>query len=104
MPFWRREPLHRRLAREAGLTPNARRTIPARTGAGAGIHGIHRQREWDAVVAVAAEVSGDEVRFVTLADGTVVIERGADDADPSPLADALEPGRHPVPGGRRPAR
>ena len=90
MSFWRREPLHRRLAREAGLTAETPAHDPGPHWGEVGIHGIHRQREWDAVVAVAAEVSGHEVRFVTLADGTVVIEGGADDADPSPLADALE--------------
>ncbi len=91
MPWLRRrEPLHRRLAREAGLTPEPQPHDPGPHWGEVGIHGIHRQRDWDALVAVAAEIAGDEVRFVTLADGSVVIEAGEDDADPSPLADALE--------------
>jgi len=42
-----------------------------------GIHGLHRQREWDAVVTVdAADATGDEHVFVVLADGGVVVEGG----------------------------
>ncbi len=45
-----------------------------------GIHGIHRQREWDTVQAVPrSEFRGNELVFVVLADGTPVIER----AEPS---------------------
>jgi hypothetical protein len=74
MPFGRRrESLHERLAREGGLM------IPG-TGAprrplwdNAGIHGLHRQREWDAVVAVAADLAGDELEYVVLED-TVLVE------------------------------
>ena len=46
-----------------------------------GIHGLHRQREWDAVATLEGEADGDEVWFVVLADGTVVGEGG--DADPA---------------------
>ncbi len=53
-----------------------------------GIHGVHRAREWDAVVTVDAEgVKGDRARFVALADESLLIEEG-DEVDP--LADALE--------------
>jgi hypothetical protein len=46
-----------------------------------GIHGLHRQREWDAVVTVAApELAGDELWLVALADGRVVVEEGGGDA------------------------
>ena len=46
-----------------------------------GIHGLHRQREWDAVVAVeASDVPGDEGWFVALVDGAVLIEEADDDA------------------------
>ena len=46
-----------------------------------GIHGIHRQREWDAVVTVLApDLVGDELWFVALADGRVVVDDGAGDA------------------------
>ena len=50
-----------------------------------GIHGLHRQREWDLVLTIdAPQLQGDEVEFVVLPDGRVVRELG--DADPSPLA------------------
>ena len=40
-----------------------------------GIHGIHRPREWDAVVTVLApDLAGDELWFVALADGRVVVD------------------------------
>jgi hypothetical protein len=40
-----------------------------------GIHGLHRQREWDAVITVEAPgVLGDEGWFVVLAGGEVVVE------------------------------
>jgi hypothetical protein len=46
-----------------------------------GIHGLHRQREWDTVATVdVTDAEGDEVRFVTLADGSVHVESGDADA------------------------
>lgn len=49
-----------------------------------GIHGIHRQREWDAVATLdLGAVMGDEAWFVVLADGTVVVEGG--DVNPEPF-------------------
>lgn len=56
-----------------------------------GVHGVHRPREWDAVVVVdAPELRGDAVSFVTLEDGTVLVEEGEDETDLAPLADAIE--------------
>ncbi len=53
-----------------------------------GIHGVPRARQWDGVVAVEAEgVEGDQVRFVALADDTLVIEEGV---DVEPIAVALD--------------
>jgi len=43
----------------------------------AGIHGLHRHREWDAVVTVEADASGDELGYIVL-DDTVVIESEGD--------------------------
>ena len=57
-----------------------------------GIHGLHRQRQWDLLLTVdAPDLEGDEVVFVALRDGRIVREEG--DADPSPLVRAvtLEP-------------
>jgi hypothetical protein len=89
MGFWRREePLHERLAREGGLTEPPPHDPSPRWGE-VGIHGVHRQREWDAVATVVApELDGTEARFVALPDGTLVTE--TDDLDVEPLADALE--------------
>ena len=45
-----------------------------------GIHGLHRHREWDAVVTVdAPDLAGDEVWLVALADGRVIVEDGEGD-------------------------
>jgi hypothetical protein len=52
-----------------------------------GIHGLHRQREWDAVATVEHEPTGSEAWFVVLADGRVVVEDG--DAAPGPFRAAL---------------
>lgn len=110
MPFWRRgddEPAHERLAREAGidlestgsslaadpdasLEPHER--IPF-LGAfrEVGIHGIHRQRRWDAVAsAEAPELKGDEVDFVALPDGTLLVDDAVPDGALTSLAEALE--------------
>lgn len=89
MGFFRRsEPLHERLAREGGLQP---KPLPEAGPPGwmeTGVHGVHRAREWDAVVTVEAEgVEGDKARFVALPDNTLVVEEGGSvDA----LADALD--------------
>ena len=68
-----------------------------------GIHGVHRQRVWDAVATVEApELEGTEARFVALPDGTLLAE--TDDLDVEPLADALEASRAAAlsRGGRAP--
>ena len=84
--FRRREPVHVRLAREGGLVPPEGRAFPWQE---VGIHGVHRPREWDAVVAVEAPgLHGDEASFVVLTDGDLVVEVG--EGDLSPLADALD--------------
>ena len=62
---------------------------PSREWLAAGITGIARQREWDAVATVQGEgTPGDEVGFVALADGTYVLE-SAGAPDPAPFAAAL---------------
>jgi hypothetical protein len=85
--LWRREPLHVRLARDGGIPlgePEARAPWDA-----SGIHGLHRVREWDAVVTVAApEVEGDRATFVALPGGDLVLEEGSDHL--APFAEALE--------------
>jgi hypothetical protein len=99
--FFRRErPIHEQLAREGGL--ELQRGVDEPTGPPvidpahplwriAGIHGIPRVREWDAVVtARAAELPGDETDFVALEDGTIFTDDELPDDALAPLADALE--------------
>ena len=65
---------------------------PGKDWLAAGITGLPRQREWDAVATVEASgAPGEEASFVALADGTFVVEAAPDDFDPVPLAAALEP-------------
>jgi len=87
--LFRRKPLHQRLAEEGGLVE--RSTVPLFTGVipEAGIHGISRERQYDAVATTdAPDAEGDSVRFVGLEDGSLLIEEG--DGDLTALADAIE--------------
>lgn len=88
--FRRSKPLHERLAEAGGLVePPAGR--PAWTGVigETGIHGVAREREYDAVVtAEAPDAEGAAARFVALEDGTLIVEEG--DGELAPLADAIE--------------
>jgi hypothetical protein len=88
--FRRDEPLHVRLAREGGLVLNDAEPAPRAPWDTAGIHGLQRPREWDAVLTVAApEVEGERARFVSPGNGrAVVVEEGP--ADVGPLATAVE--------------
>ena len=63
---------------------------PAREWLAAGITGLARGREWDAVATLqlAVGLPGDERAFVVLPDGTCVLE-SADAADAAPFAAAL---------------
>ena len=89
--FRRRESLHERLAREGGLDAQEAAPLdPRPPWLETGIHGMQRPRDWDATVTVdAPDVLGDAVRFVTLPDGTVLVEDGAE-SDLEPLATAVE--------------
>jgi hypothetical protein len=92
VPFFRRrEPLHEQLAREGGLTVRDPRPPWQETG----IHGLARPREWDVTVATEAPgIDGDVVRFVTLPDGTLLVEEGPDtslDALASAVDERLRP-------------
>jgi hypothetical protein len=62
---------------------------PGREWLAAGITGLQRQREWDAVATAEVDgIVGDEVVFVALPDGTYVLESGGS-VDPKAFADAL---------------
>ena len=86
MGFWRQKPLHERLARAGGLAHGAPRSTWDDL---VGIHGVHRQRQWDAVVTARADVGGAELMFVGLPDGSLLLEEGGD-GDLTPLATAVE--------------
>jgi hypothetical protein len=98
--FRRGEPIHEKLAREGGLDlPRGVNEVagPPVMDARhplwqvAGIHGIPRVREWDAVTsAEAPELPGDETDFVALEDGTIFTDDDLPDEALTPLADALE--------------
>jgi hypothetical protein len=99
--FGRREPLHRRLADEAGLSLDGAAAAPAPSAAPPGwdgeqrgepgIHGVPRARRWDAVVTVEApELRGDAVHFACLPDRTLIVDEDEPDGALAPLADALE--------------
>jgi predicted trehalose synthase len=61
---------------------------PSREWLAAGITGLQRQREWDAVSTLEAPgAPGDEVAFVALRDGSLVLESG--NGDPEAFATAL---------------
>lgn len=64
---------------------------PARHWLAAGITGLARQREWDAVATVESPgEEGDEVEFVALPDGRLLREQGSSGADLRALSAALE--------------
>jgi hypothetical protein len=103
--FRRRKPLHEQLAEAGGLAlaPDAdvvggsrglSAEPPGWDGAprgAAGIHGVPQARRWDAVTSAEAPgLQGDEVHFVVLDDGTLVVDGTEADAALGPLADALE--------------
>jgi hypothetical protein len=90
--FRRGEPLHVRLAREGGLRLGGE-PRPGPPWDTAGIHGLHRLRQWDAVrTVVAPELEGERARFVAIggADGArrLIVEEGSGPLEP--LAASLD--------------
>ena len=88
--IFRRKPLHERLAREGGLLDSPAAEDRRAPWDKAGIHGVHRPREWDEVVGVEADVPGERATFVVL-DDAIVIEEGPDDVEPLAEALSLDP-------------
>jgi hypothetical protein len=92
VPFWRRKPLHERLAEEGGL--GAREPEPHdvhQRWPETGIHGVPRPRRWDAVASAEAPgLAGSEVHFVALPDGSLVVDEEIADGALEPLAEAVE--------------
>jgi hypothetical protein len=92
---FRREPIHKQLAREAGLEqPDQEPRGPVDTTPNwgvAGIHGVPRQRRWDAVAtAEAPGLEGDELHFVALPNGDLVLDEDEPTDALKPLAEAIE--------------
>jgi hypothetical protein len=91
--IFRREPLHKKLAREGELQEADAPPLvdPGPHWGATGIHGVSRPRRWDAVAsAEAAGLSGDEVHFVALPNGDLVVDEDEPADTLGPLADALE--------------
>jgi hypothetical protein len=99
--FRRRKPLHERLADEGGMTNDLREPAPGKAADApgwdgeqrgeSGIHGVPRARRWDTVAtADAADLAGDTVHFVALADGTLVVEEDEPADALAALAEAVE--------------
>jgi hypothetical protein len=87
--LFRRKPLHQRLAEEGGLVERSTRPLFTGVIPETGIHGIPRERQFDAVVAVEApDVQGANATFVGLEDGSLLVEDG--DGDLTVLAEAIE--------------
>jgi hypothetical protein len=93
------ETLNEKLLRESGLdrasdvAPDE--PVDPLSGIGpageAGITGIARARRWHATAtAEAPDLKADEVDFVTLPDGTIIVEGDEGDASVTPLAEAIE--------------
>jgi hypothetical protein len=87
--LFRRKPLHERLAEEGGLVEQPPGPLFTGTIPETGIHGVPRERQYDAVVtAEAPDVQGENAVFVALEDGSLLVEEG--EGDLAPLADAIE--------------
>jgi hypothetical protein len=87
--WFKSKPLHERLAEEGGLVEKPTRPLFTGVIPETGIHGVPRERQYDAVVtADVPDVEGSTARFVGLQDGSLVIEEG--EGDLSALAEAIE--------------
>jgi hypothetical protein len=93
--IFRREPIHKKLARQARLDEQTEQE-PAPVDPGphwgaTGIHGVPRPRRWDAVASAEAPgLEGDEVRFVALPNGDLVVDEEEPQDTLRPLAEAVE--------------
>ncbi len=96
--FRRSRPLHEQLAQKAELDIGQKPRAPSAFSGflhdlaadTVGIHGVPRPREWDMVTTADADLPGDEVHFVALPDGTLVVDEDVPDGALVPLAEAVE--------------
>ena len=97
--IFKREPIHKKLARQAGLdeanpAPEPEPAVSPETRGlwhVGGLHGVQRPRRWDMVGSVEAPgLTGGEVHFVALPDGDLIVDEDEPEGALSPLADAVE--------------
>lgn len=89
--IFRREPIHKKLARQGGIEQSERGPVETTPKWGAaGIHGVPRTRRWDAVATAEAPLPADELHFVALPNGDLVVDEDVPADTLAPLADALE--------------
>ena len=93
--IFRREPIHKKLARQARLDePTRQEPEPVDPGphwGAVGIHGVPRPRRWDAVASTEAPgLTGDEVHFVALPNGDLLVDEDEPDDTLRVLAEAVE--------------
>jgi hypothetical protein len=90
--IFRREPIHKKLAREARLEQQEPALVdPGPHWGATGIHGVPRPRRWDAVASAEAPgLSGDELHFVALPNGDLVLDEDEPENTLGPLAAAIE--------------
>jgi hypothetical protein len=93
--IFRREPIHKKLARQARLDqPDEHEPPPVDPGphwGATGIHGVPRPRRWDSVVSAEAPgLQGDAVHFVALPNGDLVVDEDEPNDTLDPLAQAIE--------------
>jgi hypothetical protein len=90
--IFRREPIHKKLAREARLEQQEPAFVdPGPHWGVTGIHGVPRPRRWDAVASAEAPgLAGDELHFVALPNGDLVVDEDEPEDTLGPLADAVE--------------
>ncbi|MFL5922336.1 MAG: hypothetical protein ACJ75Q_08935 [Gaiellaceae bacterium] len=90
--IFRREPIHKKLAREARLEQQEPPLVdPGPHWGVTGIHGVPRPRRWDAVASANAPgLAGDELHFVALPNGDLVVDEDEPEDTLGPLAEAIE--------------
>ncbi len=93
--IFRREPIHKKLARQARLEQETQaEPEPADPGPHwgvTGIHGVPRPRRWDVVASADAPgLTGDDVHFVALPNGDLVVDEDEPPDTMAPLAEAIE--------------
>jgi hypothetical protein len=92
--IFRREPIHKKLAREARLEErpgNPPLVDPGPHWGVTGIHGVPRPRHWDAVASAEAPgLTGGELHFVALPDGDLIVDEDEPADTLAPLAEAIE--------------